>query len=114
MGFRAVHVTEMDQISIPAVIDLMLERVKDRAVYVSIDIDVMDPAFAPGTGTPEAGGISSRELLRVIRSLDKVNLVGADIVEVAPAYDHAQVTGIAASHLAYELVTLMARRKENS
>ena len=114
MGFRAVHVTEMDQIGIPAVIDLMLERVKDRAVYVSIDIDVMDPAFAPGTGTPEAGGISSRELLRVIRSLDKVNLVGADIVEVAPAYDHAQVTGIAASHLAYELVTLMARRKENS
>jgi agmatinase len=114
MGFLAVHVTEIDQIGIPAVIDLMLERVKDRAVYVSIDIDVMDPAFAPGTGTPEAGGISSRELLRVIRSLDKVNLVGADIVEVAPAYDHAQVTGIAASHLAYELVTLMARRKENS
>jgi agmatinase len=114
MGFRAIHVTEMDQIGIPAVIDLMLERVKGRAVYVSIDIDVMDPAFAPGTGTPEAGGISSRELLRVIRSLEKVNLVGADIVEVAPAYDHAQVTGIAASHLAYELVTLMARRKKNS
>jgi agmatinase len=104
----------MDQIGIPAVIDLMLERVKGKAVYVSIDIDVMDPAFAPGTGTPEAGGISSRELLRVIRSLDQVNLVGADIVEVAPAYDHAQVTGIAASHLAYELVTLMARRKKNS
>lgn len=114
MGFRAIHVTEMDQIGIPAVIDLMLERVKGKAVYVSIDIDVMDPAFAPGTGTPEAGGISSRELLRVIRSLDQVNLVGADIVEVAPAYDHAQVTGIAASHLAYELVTLMARRKKNS
>ena len=114
MGFRAIHVTEMDQIGLPAVIDLMLERVKGKAVYVSIDIDVMDPAFAPGTGTPEAGGISSRELLRVIRSLDKENLVGADIVEVAPAYDHAQVTGIAASHLAYELVTLMARRKKKS
>ena len=110
MGFRAVPVTEIDQIGIAAVIELMLERVKGRAVYVSIDIDVMDPAFAPGTGTPEAGGISSRELLGIIRSLDQVNLVGADIVEVAPAYDHAQITGIAASHLAYELITLMAKQ----
>ncbi|CAB4627429.1 unannotated protein [freshwater metagenome] len=111
MGFRAVHVTEMDQIGIEAVIELMLEQVKGRAVYVSIDIDVMDPAFAPGTGTPEAGGLSSRELLRIIRSLDEVNLIGADIVEVAPAYDHAQITAIAASHLAYDLITMMAKKK---
>jgi agmatinase len=70
----------------------------------------MDPAFTPGTGTPEAGGLSSREMLRLIRALDGVNLVGADIVEVAPAYDHAEITGIAAAHLAYELITVLARR----
>jgi agmatinase len=112
MGFRALHVTEMDDLGTQRVIDLMLERVKGRPVYVSIDIDVLDPAFAPGTGTPEAGGLSSRELLRIIRSLEGVNLVGADIVEVAPAYDHAQVTAIAASHLAYDLITIMARNKK--
>ncbi len=112
MGFRALHVTEMDELGTQKVIDLMLDRVKGRPVYVSIDIDVLDPAFAPGTGTPEAGGLSSRELLRIIRSLEGVNLVGADIVEVAPAYDHAQVTAIAASHLAYDLITIMARNKK--
>ena len=65
-------------------------------VYVSIDIDVLDPALAPGTGTPEAGGLTSRELLNILRGLAGLNLVGADIVEVAPAYDHAEITGIAA------------------
>jgi agmatinase len=87
---------------------LMLERLGDRPVYVSVDIDVLDPAHAPGTGTPEAGGLSSRELLELLRALDGRNVVGADIVEVAPAYDHAEITGIAASHVAYELLTVMA------
>ena len=79
-------------------------RVGDRPAYVSVDIDVLDPAFAPGTGTPEAGGMTSRELLAVLRGFSTFNLVGADIVEVAPAYDHAEITGIAAAHAAYELV----------
>jgi agmatinase len=82
--------------------------VGDRPTYVSLDIDVLDPAFAPGTGTPEAGGLTSRELLNILRSFNRLNLVGADIVEVAPAYDHAEVTGIAASHAAYELISAMA------
>jgi agmatinase len=82
--------------------------VQDRPVYVSVDIDVLDPAFAPGTGTPEAGGLTSRELLAVLRSLSAVNVVGADIVEVAPSYDHAQVTGIAAAHVGYELLSAWA------
>jgi agmatinase len=77
-------------------------------VYVSIDIDVLDPAFAPGTGTPEAGGITNRELLGVLRGLAGLHLVGADIVEVAPPYDHAEVTAVAASHVAYELLGLFA------
>ncbi|OXE35200.1 MAG: hypothetical protein CGW95_15365 [Phenylobacterium zucineum] len=99
----------MDDLGVDGVIARMVERVGDAPVYVSIDIDVLDPAFAPGTGTPEAGGLTSRELLRVIRALDRVNLIGADIVEVSPAYDHAQVTGIAAAHLGYDLITTMAR-----
>jgi agmatinase len=84
------------------------DRIGDRPLYISVDIDVLDPAHAPGTGTPEAGGITSRELLEIIRGFRGMKLVGADVVEVAPAYDHAEITGVAASHVAYELVTLMA------
>ena len=109
LGFKIVTATELDEIGTQGAIDALIARVGDRPVYVSIDIDVLDPAFAPGTGTPEAGGLTSRELLRIIRALNQVNLIGADIVEVAPAYDHAQITAIAASHVAYELITTMAR-----
>ena len=72
---------------------------------------MLDPAFAPGTGTPEAGGMTSRELLAVLRRFAGLDIVGADIVEVAPPYDHAEITGIAASHTAYELISAMAPRK---
>ena len=71
---------------------------------------MLDPSFAPGTGTPEAGGLSSRELLRVLRGLTGLHLVGADVVEVAPAYDHAELTTVAAATVVYDLITLMARR----
>ena len=80
-------------------------------MYVSIDIDVLDPGFAPATGTPEAGGLSSRELLAILRGFTGLNLVSADIVEVAPAYDHAEITSIAAAHLAYELLALLAKQE---
>ena len=69
---------------------------------------MLDPAFAPGTGTPEAGGLTSRELLQILRGLRDTNIVGADVVEVAPAYDHAELTAIAASHVTYEFVSLFA------
>ncbi len=114
LGFEIVHATEMDSLGVSGVIERMLRRLGDRPVYVSIDIDVLDPAFAPGTGTPEAGGFTSRELLAIIRAFSTVNLVGADIVEVAPAYDHAQITGIAAAHVAYELLSAMAIAKSKS
>lgn len=84
------------------------DRIGDRPLYISIDIDVLDPAHAPGTGTPEAGGITSREILEILRGLRGLDIIGADVVEVAPAYDHAEITGIAASHIAYDLVTLLA------
>jgi agmatinase len=77
-------------------------------VYVSVDIDVLDPGFAPGTGTPEPGGLTSRELLALMRGLADLPIIGADVVEVAPAYDHAQITALAATHVAYELVSVIA------
>ena len=87
------------------------DRIGNRPLYISVDIDVLDPAHAPGTGTPEAGGMTSRELLHCLRNLVGVNVVGADIVEVAPAYDHAEITGIAAAHVAYELISVLAAKQ---
>ncbi|OFE15931.1 agmatinase [Humibacillus sp. DSM 29435] len=109
LGFQIVQGCEMDDIGARGVIERIADRVGDRPVYVSVDIDVLDPAFAPGTGTPEAGGLTSRELLAILRSFSSLNLVGADIVEVSPAYDHAEITGIAASHVTYELISAMAK-----
>ncbi|HEY6935182.1 MAG TPA: agmatinase [Marmoricola sp.] len=108
LGFQVVGSHEMDDLGWRGVVERIRARVGDRPTYVSLDIDVLDPAFAPGTGTPEAGGLTSRELLNMLRAFRELNLVGADIVEVAPAYDHAEITGIAASHAAYELVSAMA------
>jgi agmatinase len=78
-------------------------------VYVSIDIDVLDPAHAPGTGTPEPGGLSTRELQLILFGLAELDVVGADVVEVAPAYDHAQITALAAAVIAFDLIAMMAR-----
>ena len=78
-----------------------------RPFYLSIDIDVLDPAHAPGTGTPEVGGLTSRELLGILSGLAGIRLAGADVIGVAPAYDHAKMTAIAAAHNSYEILTLM-------
>jgi agmatinase len=107
LGFEIFSSIEFDDVGVKGAIEKIAERVEDRPMYVSIDIDVLDPAHAPGTGTPEAGGLTSRELLAVIRSLRERNLVGADVVEVAPVYDHAEITGIAAAHVIYELLSAM-------
>jgi agmatinase len=111
LGFQVVHSREVDDLGIRGVVERIRTRVQERPVYVSVDIDVLDPAFAPGTGTPEAGGLTSRELLAILRGIADLHLVGADLVEVAPVYDHAEITGIAASHVAYELVSAMAARR---
>lgn len=110
LGFSIVSSEYIEEHGVEAAIDRILTRIGDKPLYVSIDIDVLDPAHAPGTGTPEAGGLTSRELLRILRALRDRDIVGADVVEVSPAYDHAQMTGIAASHVVYELVTLLAAR----
>ncbi len=107
LGFISLHCSEIDELDVTGVVERMLARLGDAAVYVSVDIDVLDPAHAPGTGTPEAGGMTSRELLGVLRGLAGLRVVGADVVEVAPAYDHAEITGIAAAHVAYELISVL-------
>jgi guanidinobutyrase / D-arginase len=108
-GFRTIRASDIDDLGVAGTIGAVLDRVGDLPVYLSVDIDVLDPSAAPGTGTPEVGGLTSRELLRVLRGLTAVHLVGADVVEVAPAYDHAELTTIAAATVAYDLITLMAR-----
>ncbi len=109
LGFQIARADDYETEGTAAVVERMLARLGDRPVYVSVDIDVLDPAHAPGTGTPEAGGLTSRELLHTLRALAACNVVGADIVEVSPPYDHAEITGIAAAHVAYELLGVIAK-----
>ncbi|CKI17906.1 agmatinase [Mycolicibacterium smegmatis] len=109
MGFRIIRAGDLDVVGIDAAVDAVKRRVGDTPVYLSVDIDVLDPAFAPGTGTPESGGLSARELLGMLRRLNGLNLVGADVVEVAPAYDHAEITSVAAATVVFDLVSLMVR-----
>ena len=107
LGFDVVHSVQLEDLGVAGVVERMRQRLGDRPVYVSVDIDVLDPAHAPGTGTPEPGGLTSRELLAILRGLAGAHVVGADVVEVAPAYDHAEITGIAAAHVVYELLSVL-------
>ncbi|WP_230208986.1 agmatinase [Nostocoides sp. HKS02] len=109
LGFATITCEDVELRGLGAAVEQMRERLGDAPVYVSLDIDVLDPAHAPGTGTPEAGGLTSREVLVMLRALADLDVVSADIVEVAPAYDHAEVTGIAAAHVAYELLSVLCR-----
>jgi agmatinase len=113
LGFGIVTSADVMRRGVDEVIEALRDRIGSRPLYVSVDIDVLDPAHAPGTGTPEAGGLTSRELLEILRGLAGANLVAADVVEVAPAYDHADITSVAASHVAYDLVTLLAMEKKS-
>ncbi|MBI0293079.1 agmatinase [Streptomyces sp. PRKS01-29] len=110
LGFGIVTSADVMRRGVDEVVQQLKERIGKRPLYISVDIDVLDPAHAPGTGTPEAGGLTSRELLEIVRGLADCYVVSADLVEVAPAYDHAEITSVAAAHTAYELVTLMSRQ----
>ncbi|KAF1830481.1 Arginase/deacetylase [Decorospora gaudefroyi] len=111
-GFQIVEAREIDKIGTEGIIKKIKERVgTEKPVYLSIDIDTLDPAFAPATGTPETGGWSTRELRTIIRGLEGINLIAADIVEVAPAYDtNAELTTMAAADTLYEVMTLMVKK----
>ena len=114
LGFQVIPADDYQVDGVAGAVERMRGRLGDGPVYVSIDIDVLDPAHAPGTGTPEAGGLTSRELLQTLRALVGVQVVGADIVEVSPPYDHAEITGIAAAHVAYELLSVFALNNATS
>jgi agmatinase len=110
LGFATVSTLDVARHGVDAAVQRVRRRVGDRPLYVSIDIDVLDPAHAPATGTPEPGGLTTRELQRMLRGLDGLHIVGADVVEVAPAYDHAELTALAAANIVYELLGLFARQ----
>ncbi|KAF2749100.1 Arginase/deacetylase [Sporormia fimetaria CBS 119925] len=111
-GFEIVEAREIDKIGTDGIIKKIRDRVgTEKPVYLSIDIDTLDPAFAPATGTPETGGWSTRELRTIIRGLEGINLIATDIVEVAPAYDtNAELTTMAAADVLYEVMTLMVKK----
>jgi len=107
VGFQIIAADDIDEIGVEGIIKVIRKRVGDGPAYLTFDIDTLDPVFAPATGTPETGGWSTREVKRIIRGLSGLNFIGTDVVEVAPAYDHADVTNIAAADLVHELLTMM-------
>lgn len=110
LGFNIIDAPRVHAESIEAVIAETREVLGDRPVYVTFDIDCLDPSYAPGTGTPVCGGLTSHQAMSILRGLQGINVVGMDIVEVAPAYDIAEITSLAAAHLAMEMLYLYACR----
>lgn len=111
LGARMITFDEFHRVGLDAVVRQIHSRVGDRATYVTLDIDAVDPAFAPGTGTPEVGGFSSYEMLQLVRGLRGLNLIGFDLVEVSPAFDSANITAILAANLVFEFLSLLALKK---
>ncbi len=113
-GMRVHFMTEIEERGLDAVVDAAIAEALDgpEAIYISVDIDVLDPGLAPGTGTPEPGGLLPRELLRAIRRIvGAVEVAGLDVVEVSPPYDQAEVTAMAANRVALEAISALAAKK---
>jgi agmatinase len=110
-GVRILDAPWVHKNTAQTVIEQIRETVGDTPAYLTFDIDCLDPAFAPGTGTPVVGGLSSAQALAILRGLGDLNFIGADVVEVAPAYDHADITAIAAATIAHDYLVLMAQKK---
>jgi len=111
LGLEYLTTDDVFTLGADAVAARIRERVADRPAFISFDIDVVDPAFAPGTGTPEPGGLSARDALGIVRRLTGVEFVGFDVVEVIPAYDPAGQTAFLAANLVYEMLSLVALRR---
>ena len=110
MGFNVIDATWVHANGATAVIDKVREIVGERPAYLTFDIDCLDPSYAPGTGTPVCGGLTSHQALAILRGLAGVDIVGMDVVEVAPAYDVGEITALAAASLAMEMLYLYACR----
>lgn len=111
LGARTVTIHEVFKKGIESVLEEVHQRMQGP-VYVSIDIDSADPAYAPGTGTPEVGGLTSYQLLQLVRGLHGLDLVGFDLVEVSPPYDHGDITAVLASNIVFEYLSLLALKKQ--
>lgn len=109
-GFEILTSPWVHRNGIEAALDVIGNRAGDAPVYISFDVDGLDPAFAPGTGTPVAGGLASWQALELIRGLGGLNLVGMDVVEVSPPFDHAEITAIAAATVAHDWLCLLAEK----
>ncbi|WP_375749985.1 agmatinase [Vibrio sp. HN007] len=110
-GFNVISAPQANQMSIEEISFLVKKVVKDMPVYLTFDIDCLDPAYAPGTGTPVCGGLTTDKVLSILRALDGINLVGMDVVEVSPAYDHADITSLAAATVALEMLYLWGSKR---
>jgi agmatinase len=106
-GFEIITARDIDKVGINGIVEKLKERVGDTNVYISVDIDVLDPSHAPATGTAEVGGWTTRELLSILDALEGLKVVGADVVEVAPVYDAGEITVLAAAEVAHSLLALM-------
>ena len=110
-GYNVLDALWVLENGVAATVAEILRVVGDNKAYVTFDIDCLDPSFAPGTGTPVVGGLSSAQALGIIRGLQPANLVGMDVVEVAPAYDHSEITALAAATLALQYLALLAAKR---
>ncbi len=108
LGFTLIPTHEVRAMGLPAVVDEIKRVVGGNKAFLTFDIDFIDPAFAPGTGTPEVGGYSTFEAISLIRGLTGIDFVGFDVVEVAPPYDVAEITSLAAANLVFEFLSLLA------
>jgi len=111
-GIRVMYMEEFTSLGIEATLDEVRAVVGIGPTYVSFDIDCLDPAYAPGTGTPVCGGLSTYQAMSIIRGLMGINLVGMDVVEVAPAYDVGEITALAGAHIAMEMICVYASRPD--
>ena len=111
LGFNIIDAPQVHERGIEAVADEARRRLGSRPVYLTFDIDCLDPSCAPGTGTPVCGGLTSHQALSILRALEGLNIIGMDIVEVAPMFDVGEITSLAASHIAMEMLYLHACRQ---
>ncbi|QNL43990.1 agmatinase [Oscillibacter hominis] len=111
LGLDMVTNMDIEDMGIDALIGRIKNRVGNRKVFLTFDIDFLEPAYAPATGTPEIGGFTSRETLKILRGLRDINFVGYDIVEVAPQYDNSQITSLMAATILFEWVSIIAYQK---
>jgi len=110
VGFVYIEADDIDTMGVQGIIDTIIETVgTTNPVYLSVDIDVIDPGLCPGTGTPESGGWTTRELRQIIRGLHPLRIVGGDLVEMSPPYDVGDVTALAASDLIFEVLSIMVK-----